>query len=47
MVEEGEEEENEENQEGNKTGQAVAENSTAAKGGIDRRTKLEEWRLEE
>ena len=46
MMEEGEEE-NEENQEGqNMTGQAVAENSKAAKGGIDRRTKLEEWRLQ-
>merc|ERR1719290_66094 len=45
-MEEGEEE-NEENQEGqNMTGQAVAENSKAAKGGIDRRTKLEEWRLQ-
>ena len=42
MMEEGEEE-NEENQAGNK---AEAENSKAAKGGIDRRTKLEEWRLQ-
>merc|ERR1719153_2209269 len=46
MMEEGEEE-NEENQGGqNMTGQAVAEISKAAKSGVDRRAKLEEWRLE-
>merc|ERR1719495_2775328 len=45
-MEEGEEE-NEENQGGqNMTGQAVAEISKAAKSGVDRRAKLEEWRLE-
>ena len=45
MMEEGEEE-NEENQGGNKAGQAVAEEFKAGKNGIDRRAKLEEWRLE-